>query len=145
MEDILNATLAGGVSVGIVNSVCYYPVVGLVVGLLSGVISTLSFHYLGPYFQRKVGLHDSCGILSLHVLPGIFGAIASTIVVACYNNGFDNVYTKNFASPNIWESSDDFGSKSWKQFSGMLVSVGFGLLMGVLCGLTMARFYDERI
>ena len=48
MEDILNASLAGGVAVGASCGITYYPVVGLSIGLAAGVISTLGFHYLTP-------------------------------------------------------------------------------------------------
>ena len=49
MEDILNASLAGGVAVGAAAGVLYTPAVALGIGLLAGTISTLGFHYLTPY------------------------------------------------------------------------------------------------
>lgn len=49
MEDILNASLAGGVMVGASAGVLYIPGVALAIGLLAGTISTLGFHYLTPF------------------------------------------------------------------------------------------------
>ena len=48
MDDILNATLAGGVAIGSSSGVLYYPAFALLIGLIAGVISTLGFHYLTP-------------------------------------------------------------------------------------------------
>lgn len=49
MEDILNATLAGGVAVSASCGVSYYPSVALVIGLLAGTASTLGFHFVTPF------------------------------------------------------------------------------------------------
>jgi ammonium transporter Rh len=46
MEDILNATLAGGVAIGASGALLYYPGVALVIGITAGSISTLGFKYL---------------------------------------------------------------------------------------------------
>lgn len=46
MEDILNATLAGGVIIGSASGLIYYPVTALVIGFIGGIVSTLGFHYL---------------------------------------------------------------------------------------------------
>jgi ammonium transporter Rh len=143
MEDILNATLSGGVSVGVVSAVSYYPYISLLVGMISGVISTLGFHHLTPYLQLKFGLHDSCGIVNLHFTPGAFGGIVSALVVWSYSNGYDNLYTDYFGSDNPW-TRGDFSSQGWRQLGGLFCSIGFGLVMGLLCGLVMAIFYDER-
>ena len=46
IEDILHATLVGGVSIGAISGVLYYPAVALGIGFLVGIISVHSLHYL---------------------------------------------------------------------------------------------------
>lgn len=46
MEDILNATLVGGVIIGAPSGILYHAGGALAIGAIAGVISTLGFHYL---------------------------------------------------------------------------------------------------
>jgi len=46
MEDILNATLAGGVMIGAGAGLFVNPTAALCIGLFAGVISTLGYKYL---------------------------------------------------------------------------------------------------
>jgi ammonium transporter Rh len=46
MEDILNASLAGGVIIGAPSAIFFNPASSLTVGLLGGGISTFGFYYL---------------------------------------------------------------------------------------------------
>jgi len=46
MEDILNATLAGGVMIGASSGLFVNPAAALCIGLFAGSISTFGFYYL---------------------------------------------------------------------------------------------------
>lgn len=46
MEDILNATLAGGVIIGAPCGIFTNPAAALCIGLFGGIVSTLGFKYL---------------------------------------------------------------------------------------------------
>ena len=46
MEDILNATLAGGVAIGAGSGIFTNPAAALYIGFFAGIISTLGFRYL---------------------------------------------------------------------------------------------------
>jgi ammonium transporter Rh len=48
IEDILNATLAGGVAIGAPCGMIYSPGIAMAIGFISGLISTLGYHYLTP-------------------------------------------------------------------------------------------------
>jgi ammonium transporter Rh len=48
MDDILNATLAGGVAAGSASGLLYSPAFALFIGVTAGIVSTLGFKYLTP-------------------------------------------------------------------------------------------------
>merc|ERR1719436_766824 len=79
MVDVQNAVLAGGVAVGTSCDMDIGPFGALVIGTVAGIISTLSFNRLQPFLEEKVGLHDTCGVLNLHGIPGMIGGIAGAI------------------------------------------------------------------
>ena len=51
MEDVLNASLAGGVMIGTASDMCAYPFMAMLIGLAAGVISTLGFRFLSPLLE----------------------------------------------------------------------------------------------
>ena len=85
MEHILNATLAGGVIIGSCADILVRPYWALMFGMLGGAISTLGFTYISPLVQKRIGLHDTAGILNLHGIPGIVGGILSCVFIAGLN------------------------------------------------------------
>lgn len=54
----------------------------MTIGLISGIISALGFRYLTPLLEKRLHLHDSCGVNNLHGMTGIMGGIASIIATA---------------------------------------------------------------
>jgi ammonium transporter Rh len=78
--DIQNATLAGGVTIGVVASLNLSPMVAILIGIIAGSVSCFGFNVLQPYLEEHFDLHDSCGIHNLHGMPSVLGGIASVIV-----------------------------------------------------------------
>jgi len=81
MEIMLNATLAGGVAIGSASDVIVAPWAAMLIGWLGGVLSAIGFQVIGPWLNTKLKLADTCGVNSLHGMPGIFGAIVSAIAI----------------------------------------------------------------
>lgn len=50
MEDIMNATLAGGVIIGAPSGIITMPTAAFVIGLIGGIISAYCFVNLTPKF-----------------------------------------------------------------------------------------------
>ena len=84
VEDIANAALAGGVAIG---STCNLttPAIAFVIGIIAGALSTFGFAVLKEKIQKLIKKTDTCGVLYLHGLPGLFGGIAALFVVKSVN------------------------------------------------------------
>ena len=108
MELMLNATLAGGVAIGSASDVIVAPWAAMFIGFVGGVLSALGFQKIGPFLSEKLGLQDTCGVNSLHGMPGIFAAIVSAIAIgASSGNGFPADYfpavgDDKSLSPQFW-------------------------------------------
>lgn len=84
--DIANATLAGGVAIG---STCDLasPAAAFTIGILAGAISTFGFAVIQGRLTDLTKKVDTCGVLYLHGLPGLFGGFAAFFVVSGLNGG----------------------------------------------------------
>lgn len=147
MEDILNASLAGGVAIGACAAILYLPAVSLGIGLLAGAISTIGFHYVTPFLEKKIGLYDTCGIHNLHGIPGALGGIFSAILVAAYNTGVDTVYTSQFSPVSMFNDpnvTSNYLHQGGLQFAGTMTSLFLGLLGGIITGVILNLTYNEN-
>jgi len=71
------ATLSGGVAIG---AVCNYQVLpggAVLIGMGAGALSTFSFTYLHNFLPDT---YDTAGVMSLHGIPGVFGAVVSILL-----------------------------------------------------------------
>lgn len=82
MEDILNATLAGGVIIGSSSDLVVDAVYGILIGFIGGSVSCAGFEKLTPCLYEKLGIHDTCGVINLHGIPGILGGIIGGITAS---------------------------------------------------------------
>lgn len=84
--DIANATLAGGVAIGSTCDKVSAPV-AFAIGLAAGAISTVGFAVIQDRFQKLIKKIDTCGVLHLHGLPGMFGGLVAIVVVDGISKG----------------------------------------------------------
>merc|ERR1712137_1517461 len=66
-------TLAGGVSIGATANFAMGPAGAMFIGIVAGALSTAGFSR--PLIPSSI---DTCGINSLHGMPGIFGGDPNT-------------------------------------------------------------------
>jgi ammonium transporter Rh len=128
MEDVLNASLAGGVMIGVNSNLITTPFVALLVGFFAGGFSTVGFEVISAKLQEKFSLYDTAGINNLHGMPGVIGGLLSAVFVS------------SLTTAQIGVISDDFsrspGSQAGLQFAATLftlcLAVGSGLATGLL-------------
>jgi ammonium transporter Rh len=140
MVHIQNATLAGGVAMGASANLITTPYGALLVGSVAGVISTLGFAYLSPFLERKLGLHDTCGVHNLHGMPGIMGAICSAILMAAATT---DVYGDSWQI--LFGTRDPATEQAPMQIAAMAAGVGIALVTGACTGLFISMPFFDRL
>ena len=76
---MLNSTLAGGVAVGTSADLVTNAAIAMAIGAVAGLISTLGYMRMNAVLQSKLKIHDTCGVLFLHGLPGVLGGLCGAI------------------------------------------------------------------
>eukprot|EP01063_Lacrimia_lanifica_P033552 TRINITY_DN5_c0_g1_i3.p1 TRINITY_DN5_c0_g1~~TRINITY_DN5_c0_g1_i3.p1 ORF type:complete len:472 (+),score=197.16 TRINITY_DN5_c0_g1_i3:69-1484(+) len=138
MVDVQNATLAGGVAVGSSSDLVIDAWPAMLVGSIAGVVSCLGYIYLQPALE-KLGIHDTCGVLNLHGIPGMIGAIGGAVSAAAEDG--DTLYGSDIAS--VFPARANGGRSASKQgamqaacmFTTLGISIAGGLLVGLLLRL----------
>ena len=80
IDDIANASLAGGVAIGasVANVTLGWS---MLIGLVAGGISVIDYTVIQPRLQRLTGGVDTCGVHNLHGMPGVFGGLVAMALV----------------------------------------------------------------
>jgi ammonium transporter Rh len=84
--DIANAALAGGVAIGSTCDVATFPQ-AFIIGIAAGALSTFGFAVLQTRIESMLKGIDTCGVMNLHGMPGLFGGIAAVFIVDGINKG----------------------------------------------------------
>lgn len=162
MVHLQNASLAGGVAVGTIAPMIIQPWGAALIGFVSGAMSTTSFKYVQPWLIRKLRVHDTCGVNSLHGIPGILGAVAGSISasLASYEQYKTSLYMIFPARAPVLNSTQYFelvefdpdvvdglgwsaGKQAGFQFAALAVTLVVAILGGVLTGIIVKRpFFD---
>lgn len=129
MVDIQNATLAGGVAMGSASDFVVGVSGALVTGFIAGGLSVVGYVYVTPFLERKIGLHDTCGVHNLHGMPGVLGGLISGIATL-------------FASNERWHmdigtifQNVDNGHSVFYQSGMQFMAVGTTLVIAIVGGL----------
>jgi len=132
MVDVQNATLAGGVAVGSSCDLVVGAWPAILIGSCAGIISVIGFNRLQSYLERTIGLHDTCGVLNLHGIPGIIGAISGAVSASFAG---ETVYGEDVSS--MFPARGDGRSateQGWVQAAVLLITLGISLSSGALSG-----------
>lgn len=79
IEDIANASLAGGVAIGSTCDIAN-PGMAMLIGIAAGILSTVGYSIIAPKVQKLIHGADTCGVHNLHGMPGLLGGLSAIIV-----------------------------------------------------------------
>jgi ammonium transporter Rh len=54
----------------------------LLIGTVAGTLSVIGYVYIQPFLERKIKLHDTCGVHNLHGMPGMLGCFGGAVSAA---------------------------------------------------------------
>ncbi|XP_026825981.1 ammonium transporter Rh type A isoform X3 [Ooceraea biroi] len=154
MIHVQNSTLAGGVAIGTAAGMMCEPVGAVVIGALSGVISVLGYNYITPIIQKRLRIHDTCGVHNLHGMPGVlaalFGALMAILATeTSYDYSLYEIFPARAPSSEIKiaEMRDTYGispgldrtayQQGGYQILALVVTLGISVVSGLITGLIM--------
>ncbi|MDO4485272.1 MAG: ammonium transporter [Bacillota bacterium] len=79
IEDIANASLAGGVAIGSTCDIAN-PGMAMLIGIAAGILSTVGYSIIAPKVQKLIHGADTCGVHNLHGMPGLLGGLSAIII-----------------------------------------------------------------
>jgi len=121
-----DGVLAAGVAASTPACMFIEPVFMMMVGAGGALIATLSFRYLQP----KINDQDTQGITSLHLLPGLFGAVVMELVTII---GIDNNWVTLSNSLLLGSVMPHYGER-WSSATTQALITGFSLFVGGVAG-----------
>ncbi len=134
MEDIQNATLAGGVAVGSSADLVIGPYAALIIGAIAGTVSVGGYTWGTEYLQDKYSIYDTCGVHNLHGIPGIIGGAVGAISAATAS---EKVYGDNII--DIFSERDHRTAleQGGYQLAALTTSIGISIIGGLITGKCM--------
>ena len=76
------AFISGGVGVGAVGTLMVQPYGAMLVGMVTGIVTSFSYLYLETLFQKQFNIPSSGGILSFHGISATVGGLTSVIMAS---------------------------------------------------------------
>lgn len=112
----------------------------MIAGWCIGVVSALGFLFLSGFLKNKIGLHDSCGVLNLHGIPGILGSVVVAIstsknAIDNFGDNYEDLYTDGTRTAN---------TQSGYQMAGIGVTLGISIVSGLFAGFIASRSYFQE-
>lgn len=141
MEIVLNASLAGGVAIGSAADIIATPCGSMIIGFIAGAISAIGFAYLSPFVKKHLILHDTCGVINLHGIPGIIGALVSAIVAS----RLDITFGDNLAGGYPAQAARTPQEQAGYQLAGLGVALGISIGGGLITGYITSREWFEPV
>lgn len=142
MLEVQNATLAGGVSIGMSCSFNVAPWVPVLIGGLAGALSSVGYRHIAGCIEN-MKIVDSAGANQLHGIPGIFGALVAGILVLTGNNNH------LFSYSTQWTNVSDSARSNGAQFGFILAAIGctvaIGFIAGALNGLLIRLPFCDKV
>ena len=142
MEDILNASLAGGVAVGSSSDLVIGPWGALFVGCIAGIVSSIGYNVIQKNLE-DLNILDTCGVNNLHGMPGLIGGIGGVISTLTASN---SVYGDSIGSIFPARAGPDGRSaekQALYQFLGIVISLAISIVGGIITGFFVKMLEKE--
>jgi len=114
-----------------------HPAFALLIGAIAGTVSVFGFSTLQGLVENHLRIHDTCGVLNLHGIPGIIGGVASIIASAAASGDAYSISQMLF----IWSERDtrDAAKQAKLQLAFLIITLGISIITGLFCGILLSR------
>ena len=109
---------------------------------MAGVFSVIGYTKITPWLQRKIGLHDTCGVNNLHGMPAILACIAGAIATGAATT---DRYKSDALIASVWgargatladrTATAQAGYQALYGGCTLLISIASGLLTGAIASM----------
>jgi len=140
MVDIQNATLAGGVAVGSSADLVIDPAGALIIGFLGGTLSVVGYVFIQPFLEKKIGLHDTCGVHNLHGMPGVLGGLGGVItsgIIGGVAQCKEKLDSNEKCPAGAGTRSD--GEQAGHQAATLVITLAISIIGGLITGFIMKK------
>jgi len=137
MEDIRNATFAGGIAVAASSNLVISPWAAILTGMLSGLISVACNWQFTPYLARKLNLEESRPVIALHLVIGFIGGWISVIATGGASVDAVPEWQMNFYRNNLAEYIPEGAIQPGIQIAAIFITIGIASLSGLGTGISM--------
>jgi ammonium transporter Rh len=127
-EYILNATLAGGVTIGNTADLISQPWISITIGFFAGFASLLGYVGVNEFLFKNISLHDTCGVHYLHGITGVSGGIVGIFIAFMSDSKEMN-----------WENRTST-TQALYQVIALGMVLGIAIFSGLICGLFLRLF-----
>lgn len=135
--DLANGILGGGVAIGAACTMQIGAGAALLIGGIAGVLTVCGFAFVQPFVQRRFGIHDSCGVQSLHGMSGVFGALASAVAAGVAKASQYSGGEVELAHIFPMRADHGAGSAAGAQLAALATTIGIAAVTGVVTGYVM--------
>jgi ammonium transporter Rh len=144
MTDVINATISGGVMIGSSADVILWPWVALLIGVLAGCLSTIGFNIIGPFLERRIKMHDTCGIHNLHGMTGFSAGIITAIIAGTLKpDEFGTALGESF--PKLANGERTLGVQAGYQLAAVALAISVGIVGGIITGFLLKSPIFEEV
>lgn len=138
MEIVLNATMAGGISIGAASDLVVSPGLSIIIGSLGGIVSAFGILKVAPFLREKISMHDTGGAHNLHGLPGVLGGVVGAITTAVADDSFQNKANLEATFPRLAEGRT-LEEQAWVQFAALCITLAIAIVGGIIAGFLASR------
>ena len=152
IQDVLNACFSGGIVVAGCCHIINYHWASLLIGVLSGALTTYLCNIISFRLKRK-GYHDSSDALLYHGIPGFLGGIFSTIFVGNLSNWISEPGKSSFSelnqtivnltgtimsyNNNLEKYDNSLSKYAWTHFASIFITMAISATSGFVAGFTI--------
>jgi ammonium transporter Rh len=144
MTDVINATISGGVMVGSAADIILWPWAALLIGVMAGLLSTVGFNIIGPFLERKINMHDTCGVHNLHGMTGLWAGLITAIVTGTMKPE-EFGPTLSELLPKVATGERTLGHQAGYQLAAIALAMSVGIITGAITGFILKNPLFEEV